>query len=415
MKKNILLVLPFCPYPLESGGHQAIFNGIDMLQKIANVFIVYAHTSWIDYTESRRKQLQEIFPSIKIFHFPLTEKNHKNFAKKITKRISRIFLPISNLLKSNTTKQEMYRSWGFSPQPDNYVSYINNIIKEYNIDIVQVEMCFQLSLVLSLPSHVKKIFIHHELRYVREELRLKQLKINIPKSYLEEVTIHKFEEIGLLNMYDNIVVLSNVDKDKLERAGVIQPILTSFAVVNSSPQVYGNNIVHNYTLTFVGPESHDPNYDGIVWFLESCWNQLLKKNERYILRIVGKWSDKTKKHLCSQYRNIEFMGFVENLYDVLQGTTMIVPIRIGSGIRMKILEAASYGVPVVSTYVGAEGLMLREGKDILLADNPDLFIQYILKLENEDYRKRLSENLQNSIAFIYSVEALLENRKELYI
>jgi glycosyltransferase involved in cell wall biosynthesis len=82
---------------------------------------------------------------------------------------------------------------------------------------------------------------------------------------------------------------------------------------------------------------------------------------------------------------------------------------------MKILEAASYGVPVVSTYVGAEGLMLREGKDILLADNPDLFIQYILKLENEDYRKRLSENLQNSIASIYSVEALLENRKELYI
>ena len=305
-----------------------------------------------------------------------------------------------------------YRSWGFTPQPDNYAQYINQLIEQYHIDAVQVEMCFLLSIVLDLPKHVKKIFVHHELRYVREELRLG--KMDVPQSFRNEVMIHKFEEIGLLNMYDEIVTLSETDKQKLIADGVTKPILTSFAVVNTEKSSVESSGDWKHVLSFIGPEGHDPNYDGVMWFLENCWSELQAKNAEYRLRIIGRWSAGTCDRIRAQYPNVEFAGFVENLADALNGTVMIVPIRVGSGIRMKILEAGAIGVPVVSTRVGAEGLPVVDGENIFLADTPEDFVGAVLKMEDDATRERLSEQLQETIQKQYSVEALRENRAPLY-
>ena len=274
-------------------------------------------------------------------------------------------------------------------------------------------MCFLLSMVLDLPKHVKKIFVHHELRYVREELRLG--KIDVPQSFRNEVTIHKFEEIGLLNMYDEIVTLSETDKQKLLADGVTKPILTSFAVVNTEKPSNDGCGEWKHVLSFIGPESHDPNYDGVIWFLENCWNELQAKNTEYRLHIIGKWSADTCNMICAQFPNVKFTGFVDNLANALKGTVMIVPIRIGSGIRMKILEAGAIGVPVVSTHVGAEGLPVVDEENIFLADTPGSFIKAVLKMEDVAVRGALSKNLQATIQNQYSVGALRENRRVLYV
>lgn len=411
--KNVLFIEPFCPYPLISGGHQAIYNGIAAMKDVANVYVVYAHTTWKDGSEPYRHQLEEMFPYARFFHFALAEKTAGQFWFKLKRRIRRTWGKWMNKIRKPKVDINDYRSWGFEPQPDNYAQYINQLIEQYYIDVVQVEMCFLLSIVLDLPKHVKKIFVHHELRYVREELRLG--KMDVPQSFRNEVMIHKFEEIGLLNTYDEIVTLSETDKQKLIADGVTKPILTSFAVVNTEKSSVKNSCEWNHVLSFIGPEGHDPNYDGVMWFLENCWSELQAKNADYRLRIIGRWNGATGEKIRAQYPNVEFAGFVENLADALSGTVMIVPIRVGSGIRMKILEAGAIGVPVVSTHVGAEGLPVVDGENILFADTPEDFVGAVLKMEDDAIRKRQSEQLQATIQKKYSVEALRENRKKLYV
>lgn len=414
MKKNVLLIEPFIPYPLISGGHQAIFNGIAAMKDIANVYIVYPHTVWNDPWEKERRQLEEIFPFVKTYNFCVSEKNAAMFWFKLKRRIRRKCEKIKDKLGLSKPNINACRTWGFDPQPDSFAAYVNQLIRDLKIDVVQVEMCFYQSIVLDLPKDVKKVFVHHELRFVREELRLKNL--DVPQSFRNEVTLYKFQEIGLLNMYDEIVVLSPIDKQKLIDAGVTKPILTSFAVVNSADKsISKDKCEWNHVLTFVGPESHDPNYDGIMWFLENCWLELMTKNSDYRLRVIGKWSDGTKVQLEGQYPNVEFAGFVDDLGEALAGTVMIVPLRVGSGIRMKILEAGIYGVPVVSTRVGAEGLMIKEGDDILLADDAKGFVDAIAQFEDRALYEKMGERLKKTIGEKYSLEALKENREVLYV
>ncbi len=414
MRKNVLLIEPFIPYPLISGGHQAIFNGIAIMKDIANVYIVYAHTAWQDPWADGRKQLEELFPFVKTYDFCLAEKSSGMFWFKLMRRIRRTWAKVWNKVVKPKADINDYRSWGFEPQSDKFAAYVNQLIRDLKIDVVQVEMCFQQSIVLDLPKDVKKVFVHHELRFVREELRLANM--DVPQSFRNEVTIHKFEEIGLLNMYDEIVVLSPIDKQKLLEAGVTKPILTSFAVVNSADKPASDEKREwNHVLTFIGPEAHDPNYDGVMWFLENCWKELQSKNSDYRLRIIGKWSDVTKARIEEQYPNVDFAGFVDNLGEALAGTVMIVPLRVGSGIRMKILEAGAYGVPVVSTRVGAEGLMINEGEDILLADDAKGFVEAIVRLEDKALREKMGENLKKRIRKKYSLDALRANRETLYV
>ena len=116
----------------------------------------------------------------------------------------------------------------------------------------------------------------------------------------------------------------------------------------------------------------------------------------------------------SKYPNISFLGFVDDLRSALQNTIMIVPITIGSGIRMKILEAANLGVPFISTSVGAEGIPLQNGTHCMIADSPSEFTNAILQLKDDKKRTTLIQNAHQLIKKNYSMEALRQNRLDIY-
>ena len=93
---------------------------------------------------------------------------------------------------------------------------------------------------------------------------------------------------------------------------------------------------------------------------------------------------------------------------------MIVPVRIGSGIRMKILEAASVGAPVVSTTIGAEGLPMRNGEHLFIADSPEEFVDSIIKLQDRDIRTRFVRNANEIVKRHYSFDVFKKNRLAIY-
>ena len=263
-----------------------------------------------------------------------------------------------------------------------------------------------------IPPHIQTIFVHHELRYIRNELFLSQQNDSLYSKVVYET--EKIKEIHLLNKFDKIITLSNIDKEKLTTNGVKSIIYPSFAVIKANSISYNININNNKLLSFVGPENHTPNRIGLKWFLDNCWNKLLEYDQEYRLQIIGIWTESTKNLWSKKYKNIEFLGFVDVLFERIKDSIMIVPITIGSGIRMKILEAMSNGIPFVSTTIGAEGIPVKNGINCYIADSPTDFIDKIIQLENLELKNKFIKSAHELVRNCYSIEKLKENRINIY-
>lgn len=413
--KNILIIPPFYPYPLSSGGHQAIYNGIAILKDVANVYVL-AETTESQYKRGQCDTLKQALPFVHIVPYidPSSRHTFSWYCKVLFNKIREkfYFTPKVNHGEDseNKSRKLLQDTYDF---PQDETNFILEVIHKYKIDIVQVEMIPKMSIVKSLPDDVRKIFVHHELKFVRDELVLNQLD-DVTDEHWRHWKKNKEEEVALLNQYDDIITLSAIDTAKLQEAGVKKPITTSLAVISDAVKPLYIEKPISKVLSYVGPEEHYPNYDGVMWFLQNCWEKLRTQDPEYSFQIIGKWSDLTAENLANNYENVHCLGFVDNLGDAISGTTMIVPLNIGSGIRMKILEAARFGVPVVATPVGAEGLPLVDGEHAFIAAAADDFIKDIIALQEESLRRKFVENTRKAIENQYSFEALKRNRVALY-
>ena len=131
-------------------------------------------------------------------------------------------------------------------------------------------------------------------------------------------------------------------------------------------------------ILFVGSMKHPPNLQGIKWFVKNVWDNILLKNQNAKLQIIGSGyiSEADKNELL--HKNVSFLGYVEDVRPYFQKCScLIVPLFSGSGTRLKILEAFSYKIPVVSTSIGAEGLYVSHNKNLYIADTIDDMIEYL--------------------------------------
>ena len=409
--KSILFILPWLPYPLKSGGHQAIFNGIKAVVNDYNVFITYRENEAEDSSLMQQELIKELGCHINIIPYKKQQnKEKKSFA-------IRSYITFWNLKekikrKLGLTKEKFAPSFfQISITDDKRILFLNDIIRQYNIDIVQCEMISSISDVLVLPPNVKKIYVQHQIDYVRCKLDLKEK--GLLDNFKEELAQSKQSEIFLLNQFDSIIALSEHDKNIMEKDGVSTPIHVSPAIVSTEPHPF-NNSTKKKILSFVGPSRHPPNVAGLQWFLENCWNELKKKDGEYTLQIIGEWDNSLKQTFSKKFPEIKFRGFVPNLEEFIKNTIMIVPINIGSGIRMKILEAISLGIPVVSTVIGAQGLPLEDQIDCYITNDSLTFVLDILKLKDVDTQQRMVKNAQKKIIKSYSFPNMKTSRLKLY-
>ena len=416
MKKNILFIIPWIPYPMKSGGHQALFNSIAAVNDDFNIYLTYEAWEGEEYRNAEQGFLLKI-PQAHLL--PLIRRIDKNtkeplpirILRKIKNVIFRFIYPHQQKpFPDNKYKRE--QSWirSVSPLSPDFIEHVHSICHKYKFDIIQVEMPWYISMVFGLPKNIKKIFVHHELGFVRRELEIS----NNTSAYATACrAFADNNEIAQLNLYDNIITLSSIDTFKLKKAGVSVPIRTSFAIIDSSVNT-DVTTSNGKLLTFVGPDNHSPNFVGINWFLDNCWGKLKDYDEKYQLHIIGKWNDKHIQEITEKYPDISFLGFVPDLGDAIKGTIMIVPITIGSGIRIKILEACSKGVPFVSTTVGAEGIPVENGKDCFITDNSKEFVEDIIKLQDTELQRKFILNAYSMVQKKYSFDAFKDNRYTIY-
>jgi glycosyltransferase involved in cell wall biosynthesis len=160
----------------------------------------------------------------------------------------------------------------------------------------------------------------------------------------------------------------------------------------------------------------DTNIDAMDYFVSDIWPEVIAGKSEVKLKIIGKNPPDSLKDLTRKDDRIEVTGYVENIpAEMSKFSIFVVPLRIGSGTRIKILEAMALGLPVVSTSIGAEGLDVRHEENILIADSPADFAEAVKRLMDDgDFRFRLGSAGRNLVMERYEWESIADRlEKEL--
>jgi glycosyltransferase involved in cell wall biosynthesis len=158
-----------------------------------------------------------------------------------------------------------------------------------------------------------------------------------------------------------------------------------------------------------------PNVDSVLWFCDRILPLVRQELPQARMYVVGKNPPASVRALA-QRENIVVTGYVEDIRQyVAQGSVVVVPMRMGGGIRVRILQMMAMAKPVVSTSLGAEGIDVTDRQDILLADGEVDFAQATLQLLREPaLRGHIGNNAHQLVERRYSWDTVVDLTERVY-
>jgi glycosyltransferase involved in cell wall biosynthesis len=168
-------------------------------------------------------------------------------------------------------------------------------------------------------------------------------------------------------------------------------------------------------LVFLGAMDWRPNIDGLKWFVSRVLPLIRARRPDCSLAVVGRHPSAEVRGLARADRRIHVTGTVDDVRPYLwRSAVSIVPLRIGGGTRLKIYEAMAAKIPVVSTSVGAEGLDIRDGENIAIADSPQDFAERCVALLDDSVaRQRMAQNAWETVSTCYSWQVVSRKFEQL--
>ena len=168
------------------------------------------------------------------------------------------------------------------------------------------------------------------------------------------------------------------------------------------------------TIVFFGLLSTFPNIDGIGWFIKDIWPRIVAVRPDARCRIIGKGAPRQVLELAGP--RVEIVGFVDDLRPHLaSAAALVVPLRLGGGTRLKIVEGMAMGKAIVSTALGAEGIDIVPGRDILIADDPASFAKQVSSLlEDRALSDRLGSAARKLAVDRYAWSAAADTLERFY-
>ncbi len=237
----------------------------------------------------------------------------------------------------------------------------------------------------------------------------------------ERSAVRKFQHVIAVSENDRSLMTQWVDGDRV----TVVPTGVDLAQYRPDPAKFDPNSDSNFApnpraasaplITFVGAMDWEPNVDGVEYFCGEIWPSIKAEVPQARFRIVGRNPDRRVQKWASGSidDSIEVTGRVPSVVEHLrQSAVVIVPLRIGGGTRLKIYEAMATARAVVSTTVGAEGLDVHHGRDIMLADDPRSFAQAVIMLLRDPELRRRYQQAAVETAARYDWPAIGERFSE---
>lgn len=368
-----MIVADIYPFPYDTGGKQRTANLIIQMSKYYNIDFVCFSLDPI--TEIRKEEAKKYCRTV------IVEEGAK----------PRILAKTFNLFRSNCNAEFIVHS-------KRVVHIVRDLMMENRYTAVLVERLYALQYVKenAVKYNVPIILDMHDIE--REAMSYFG---KISKNPLRKCQ-YKLETKKVIELEKQAVEVSTVmvtvsERDKMEYTGMFPGTDNKWMVVNNGVDLVKTEMEQKVkrdteTVIFVGSLRHPPNIHGLKWFVRKTWPLVVQKNPsaKFIIIGSGKISDEDKD-LFNQTKGVMFKGYVDNVYPLLRkATCLVVPLFSGSGTRLKILEAFSFGLPVVSTTIGAEGLPCVDGESIMIADDERTMCDQIQRvLDSEALRQNL--------------------------
>lgn len=378
-KLNILYVCPYVPSLFTHAGAGRMYQVIKMMSQLGHKVSVLSFAN----NEEEAKLTKYLKP----------------FCQEIKVIVRHPVLDCRNFLKFNFVNNDFY--------DPNFEKELLNLLNKIDFDIVDYQY-FQTTPYIKKSRRVVNFFTDHENIYLTHK-RSKSKNLFVYFSILKRLSY-------ILRLIDCYISVTQIDAEAIKKLfPSAEPIVHNTGV---DMDYYKRNLKikeKDNNLVYIGYYQHTPNRDAVLYFVKNIFPIVLTKKPNSHFYIVGK--DPSPEILALNNKNITVTGFVPDTRPYIdQASIVVVPIRIGAGIREKILKCWAMKKAIITTSIGCQGLKVENGKNIIIADEPNKFATSIIYLMNNySKRKELGEQGYLTVKKYYSWEIKIRELEQLYL
>lgn len=371
-KRKALIILPEAAYPVAGGGPLRTACILEFLQTQFELDAI--HFRLTGDPDPFAQYPEGMIARRKIIDLPL---HAKSFAPRL----------IRNLLRGLR---------GVPPLVDRFSGQnkaIGDFLAGKHYDLAWCEHFWTAPYAPLLRPHAKMLVV--DLHNIESEyFRLAALQAKAPESWLwrrfHQVALRA--EADLIPQFDLALTTSQSDAKRLPHA---HPKQVAF-IPNTIPSQAPPQAQPTHSIAFSGNFAYTPNFEGMRWFVNSVWPRLFLTHPELRLRVIGKEAELVRP-LFTSLERVDIVGPVANaVEEIAKSQVAVAPLLVGSGTRLKILEAWAANAAVVSTTLGAEGLAAQPGEHLLIADSAQDFALRIGELlQSESKRRKIIDAARN--------------------
>ena len=386
---NILLLCNKSPYPTFEGGPMA-------MNSIVNGLLNAGHKVKIMAVNSKKYNVSpEDIPEdykqktgIELINVDLRVRPLKAF---------------KNLFSSKSYHVERFISKDFTNR-------LIEVLKKETFDVVQLETLFMTPYVETIREYSKAMIVlrAHNVEHLIWERMAKGTRFFLKRFYINHLarTLRNYE-LSAISQVDGIAAITRKDAAYFRKYCATTTIDIPYGVY---PEEFQPNydIEGSPTFYHIGSMNWMPNEEGIKWFIDNCLDAVVAKVPDFVFHLAGRNMPEWLKNYKNKH--IDVIGEVSNAKEfVANHDVAIVPLLSGSGIRIKIIESMALGKTVITTMVGAEGILYDEDVNIIIAENKAKMAEAIRRInENPAMAEEIGKAARRLVEEVYDNRKITE-------